>query len=112
MAQRQERRRRRRRARQRFDRQFEAIARLHPRLRWLVRVLRARGWMLLRLPVAVLLTLGGLAWFLPLLGLWMLPFGLMLLAVDLPYMRGPVSALMIRGRRRLSIWARWWRRPR
>lgn len=101
--------RRRQRIRARFDRQFEAIARLHPRLRGLVKVLRADGFRLVRIPVAVLLTLGGLAWFLPLLGLWMLPFGLLLLAVDLPFMRAPVSAWMIRGRRRIAIWMRLWR---
>lgn len=100
---------RRRRMRKRFDRQFEAIAKLHPRLRMAIGVLRANGWKLVRIPVAVSLTLGGLAWFLPLLGLWMLPAGLLLLAVDLPFMRKPVSAMMIRARRRLSIWARWWR---
>jgi hypothetical protein len=100
---------RRRRVRKRFDRQFEAIAKLHPKLRLVIGVLRANGWKLVRIPAAVLLTLGGLAWFLPLLGLWMLPAGLLLLAVDLPFMRKPVSAMMIRARRRLSVWMRYWR---
>jgi hypothetical protein len=37
-----------------------------------------------RLPVGLLLVLGGIFSILPLLGLWMLPLGLILLAEDLP----------------------------
>jgi len=43
----------------------------------------------------------------------MLPLGLLLLAVDLPILRGPISALIIRGRRkgrRLVLRWRHWRR--
>ncbi|WP_210529963.1 hypothetical protein [Rubellimicrobium arenae] len=54
------------------------------------------------MPVALLLMLGGLLSFLPFLGVWMLPLGLLLLAVDLPVLRPGVSALMIRSRRGLS----------
>lgn len=93
----------------RFERQFEALARLNPKLRWLIKVLREDRWRWVRLPLAILMTLGGFAWFLPLLGLWMLPFGLLLLAVDLPFMRGPVSAGMILARRRIDVWSARWR---
>jgi hypothetical protein len=54
----------------------------------------------LRILAGVLLVLMGLAGFLPLLGFWMLPLGLMVLSVDLPAVR--------RLRRRASIaWMRW-----
>jgi hypothetical protein len=54
----------------------------------------------LRIIVGLALCLGGLLWFLPILGLWMLPLGLLMLSIDL----APVRRL----RRRLEIW--WGRR--
>lgn len=57
-----------------------------------------------RVPLAVLLIIGGLLSFLPVLGLWMLPLGILLLALDLPVLRGPVTALTIRFRRRMGRW--------
>ena len=50
----------------------------------------------LRKAVGVLLVLGGLLGFLPVLGYWMLPLGLALLAVDWPWAR--------RANRRLVSW--------
>lgn len=46
------------------------------------------------------LSVGGLLGFLPILGFWMLPLGLMLLSHDLPAVR--------RRRRRVAVW--WYRR--
>ncbi|MBW7922503.1 MAG: hypothetical protein H3C51_10425 [Rubellimicrobium sp.] len=57
-----------------------------------------------RVPLAVLLILGGLLSFLPVLGLWMLPLGILLLALDLPLLRGPVTLATIRFRRRMGRW--------
>jgi hypothetical protein len=88
----------------RFYRQFEALSRLLPALRGPLRVLRGNRWLLLRLPLAIFLILGGLVSFLPFLGLWMLPLGLLLLAVDLPFLRGPISAVIVRLRRRIKRW--------
>lgn len=62
----------------------------------------------LRLPLAVLLILGGLLGFLPVLGFWMLPLGLLLLAVDLPVLRPAVSSASVRLRAILRRWG--WRR--
>jgi hypothetical protein len=64
----------------------------------------------LRVPLALICILGGMLWFLPLLGLWMLPFGLLLLAVDVPVLRGPISALVIRSRRQIGLWRSRWRK--
>jgi hypothetical protein len=50
----------------------------------------------LRKTVGVLLVIGGLLGFLPVLGYWMLPLGLALLAVDWPWAR--------RISRRLRVW--------
>jgi hypothetical protein len=94
----------------RFQRQFRALERLVPPLRRPLDRLRQDRWFPIRLPLAILLTIGGLFWFLPILGLWMLPAGLLLLAVDLPHLRGPISAFVIRGRRITQRWLRRWRR--
>jgi len=45
----------------------------------------SRRW--LRLPMGVLLTFGGLLGFLPIVGFWMLPIGLALLADDVQLLR-------------------------
>ena len=57
------------------------------------RVPRSRG---LRLTLGVLLVIGGAFGFLPILGFWMAPLGLLLLSVDLPPIR--------RMRRRTDVW--------
>jgi len=64
---------------------FGKISIALPRAKWL------------RISLGIALLIGSLFWFLPVLGLWMLPLGIMVLAVDLP------------GARRLANWsaARW-----
>lgn len=93
----------------RFHRQFHALERMVPLLRGPMSRLRRTSWFPIRFPLAIVLTVGGLFWFLPVLGLWMLPAGLLLLAVDLPTLRGPISAFAIRGRRAAQRWLRRWR---
>lgn len=90
----------------RFQRQFEMLERLVPGAKSPLEALRSNRWRLVRLPLAVLFIFGGLVSFLPVLGIWMLPLGLLLLAVDLPFLRGPISAFLIRGRRLLRRWRR------
>ena len=46
---------------------------------------------MVRLPVAGLLVLGGIFSFLPVLGIWMLPLGLLLFAQDLPILEKPMA---------------------
>ncbi|MEM7471191.1 MAG: hypothetical protein AAF340_07555 [Pseudomonadota bacterium] len=92
------------RIRARFERQFRAIEVQFPWLKRPLTAIRARGWWIVRLPLAILFIIGGILSFLPVLGLWMLPLGLLLLAVDLPLLRAPLSATMIRGRRRIAVW--------
>jgi hypothetical protein len=96
----------------RFQRQFEVLSRLIPALRGPLRVLRGNRWLLVRLPLALLFIAGGLFSFLPFLGIWMLPLGLLLLAVDLPFLRGPISTFTIRARRRVQVWLGRWRKRR
>ena len=93
----------------RFQRQFAALERLFPPLRGPMSALRRDSWFPIRFPIAIVLIAGGLFSFLPVLGIWMLPLGLLLLAVDLPALRGPISVLVIRGRRTVKRWFRRWR---
>jgi len=56
-----------------------------------------------RLVVGVLLVIGGILGFLPIVGFWMIPLGLIVLSVDFPFIR--------RRRRRVEVRiGRWWRR--
>ena len=48
-----------------------------------------------RLPLGVLCLIGGLFWFLPILGIWLLPIGLVLIAHDVPRLRDPVARMVI-----------------
>jgi hypothetical protein len=43
-----------------------------------------------RLIIAILLILGGIFSFLPVLGIWMLPLGLLLIAQDIPFLQKPL----------------------
>ncbi len=63
----------------------------------------------IRWPVGILLVLGGLFSFLPVLGIWMLPLGLVLLAYDIPLLKRPVGRTLVVAERR---WAEWRRRRR
>ena len=42
----------------------------------------------------MLLIIGGLLWFLPILGIEMLPIGLLLIAIDVPFLRGPAARML------------------
>ncbi len=88
----------------RLHRQFAAIARGIPPSRRVIDALLYGRLRLLRVPVATLLILGSFLAILPVFGLWMLPVGLMLLAVDVPFLRPYTSNAIIRVRRRLRRW--------
>jgi hypothetical protein len=65
--------------------------------------LREPGLRWLRLGVGLLLVVAGLMSFLPILGIEMLPVGLILIAIDVPVLRGPI-ARMIDWLWRLVVW--------
>jgi hypothetical protein len=89
----------RQRQKRRLLRQFAVMERRIPALRRPLRFLLNDNGGMMRGMVALLLMAGGLLSFLPFLGVWMLPLGLLLLAVDVPVLRGPASVFAIRGRR-------------
>jgi hypothetical protein len=47
-----------------------------------------------RIPIGVLLVCGGVFSFLPVLGLWMLPLGLLLFAQDVPALQKPTARML------------------
>jgi len=92
--------------RRRFECQIAALVSRFPMLRRLVSGIQGRPWVLLRVPLGILLLGGGLLAVLPVFGLWMIPLGLLVLAMDLPVLRPFVSALVIRIRRKWTLWRR------
>jgi hypothetical protein len=91
----------------RLNRQFDRLQRRIPDFaaRLLERIRRPEArW--IRIPLGLLLILGGIFSFLPVLGIWMLPLGLLLLALDLVFLQGPVNAGIVRGTRKWSTWSR------
>ena len=71
-------------------------------LRWL----RAPSSRLVRIPLGILLLVGGLLSILPVFGLWMLPLGLLLLALDVPLLRRPARRGTLCIERRYVRWKR------
>jgi hypothetical protein len=70
------------------DRRLEQlIGRLPNRVGSTIRLVRQPGGRWLRIPTGLLFVAGGMLWFLPVAGLWMLPVGLALLADDVRPLR-------------------------
>lgn len=85
----------------RFARQIDRLERAMPRLGATL-----KPGSRVRLPLAIVLILGGLLGFLPVLGFWMLPLGLVLLAIDWPVLRPLASGGMVRFRQVMRQWGR------
>ena len=78
-----------------IDRHFAWFeAKLPPRPAKFVRWLRKPSSRLVRIPLAILLVVGGIFSFLPILGLWMLPLGLLLIAQDVPFLQKPLARML------------------
>jgi membrane-bound ClpP family serine protease len=60
----------------------------------LVEWLRGPSSAFVRIPLAIVLIVGGLVGFLPILGFWMIPLGLALLAQDVPFLQRPMARLL------------------
>jgi len=92
---------------QRLNHQLDRLSRKLPSwasrsLKWLRKP--SSRW--LRIPLGLLLVLGGVFSILPLLGLWMLPLGLLLLVQDVPFLRRPTRRGLV------CVERRWQRRKR
>ena len=80
-----------------LDRAFKAFEEELPagRITRAMRWLRGPKAKWVRIPVGILCLIGGCLWFLPILGAWMLPLGLMLIAEDVPFLQKPMSKLIL-----------------
>lgn len=96
----------------RLERLFSEIITKLPWTAGTVNWLRTPKNAIVRIPVAILLILGGIFSFLPLLGLWMLPLGLILLAIDVIFLQEPVTKAIVIAKRKIPQWwnnmRRWW----
>lgn len=90
----------------RLERLFVRLETRFPRFGKIIRALRQPQARLIRVPLGILLVIGGIFSFLPILGLWMLPLGLLLLAVDLPFLQRPLNSTVLGGERRWTQWRR------
>ena len=78
-----------------LDRHFAWFeARLPPRPAKFVAWLRKPSSKWVRIPLAIFLILGGIFSILPVLGLWMLPVGLLLFAQDVPWLQPPLARML------------------
>jgi hypothetical protein len=92
----------------RLDRQLDKLEEVLPDppsnfLAWI----RRPSHKLVRIPMAILLILGGIFSILPMLGAWMLPLGLMLLAIDIPFLQAPVNRVILWTERTWIRFKRW-----
>lgn len=92
--------------RTRLERLFLRIEARFPRFAMVIYILRQPRAMLIRIPLGILLVIGGLLAFMPVLGLWMLPLGLLLLSIDLPVLQRPMNGIILRGERQFKTWQR------
>ena len=77
---------------QELDRHFDWFEKkLPPRPAKFVGWVRKPSSFYVRVPLAFLLVAGGFLSFLPVLGLWMLPLGLLLFAQDVPPLQKPLA---------------------
>lgn len=90
----------------RLNRQFDRIGRSVPAASGFLSWIRRPSSRLIRIPLGVLLILGGVFSFLPVLGIWMLPLGLLLIALDLPFLQAPMNRVTLWGQRKWTNWRR------
>lgn len=85
---------------------------LPDRLRRGIEWLREPSRIWLRIGAAILFILGGIFSILPVLGLWMLPVGLALLAQDVPALKVPLEHSARWIERTWNDLVAWWRRQK
>jgi hypothetical protein len=93
--------------RRELDRAFDVLERETPdRVSRAIRWLRSPASRWVRLPLGVLFIIGGLLWFLPVVGIELLPIGLLLIAQDVPFLQKPIGRGMLWLEHKWLAWKR------
>lgn len=92
-----------------LDEAFDRLQRKLPSfiagtMRWL----RRPASRLIRLPLGILLIVLSFFWFVPVIGIELLPIGLLLTSFDIPFLRRPMARAVWLLRKWVS-WHKWWR---
>jgi hypothetical protein len=94
-----------------LDRRFDRLERELPEpASGFVRWLREPSFRWVRIPLGILLIIGGLLSILPILGIWMVPLGALLLAQDIPFLKRPVGRALVWLERQWLKWKRRWQK--
>jgi hypothetical protein len=102
-----------RRDRDELDQALDELEREAPdRLSRMISRVRQPSARVVRLPLGILCILGSFFWFLPVLGLWFLPLGLLLIAQDVRFLRRPVGRMALYLLERWARLRKWWARRR
>lgn len=93
-----------------LDRAFDELEQEVPdRVARAIQWLRSPASRWVRIPLGVLCIAGGFLWFLPVLGIELLPIGLLLIAQDVPFMKKPVGRSMLWLVNQWRALREWWR---
>lgn len=96
-----------------LDRAFDELEREVPeRLARVIGWLRSPASRWVRIPLGVLFIAGGLLWFLPVVGIELLPIGLLLIAQDVPFLKKPVGRGMLWLVHKWQALRHWWKARR
>lgn len=93
-----------------LDEAFDHLQRELPSfLAGTMRWLRRPASRLIRLPLGILLIVLSFFWFLPVIGIELLPIGLLLISFDIPFLRRPMARAVLWLLRKWVSWRKWWR---
>ena len=101
------------RGKQLLNEAFDELERETPdRVTHIIRWLRRPEARRVRFPLGILCVIASFFWFLPVIGIELLPIGLALIALDVPVLRRPVGLFILWLEDRWVALRRWWRRKR
>ncbi len=96
-----------------LDRAFDVLEQESPdRVARAIHWLRSPASRKVRIPLGVLFIIAGFLWFLPVVGIEMLPIGLLLIAQDVPFLKKPIGEAMLWLERRWLAWRKRRRRAK
>lgn len=95
--------------REKLDQAYEGLEHEVPdRVSRAIRWLRDPDSRWIRLPIGLLLIVGGVFGFLPILGFEFIPIGLLLIAQDIPFLREPVGNATLWLEHKWVALRQWW----